>query len=483
MEQREFSVEEIVHATQAYEKEVAGQNKRCLLKTVIFSIGILAIFVYLRFFNTSFELMKYDEHTVGVSVEYSTAWVVRYPSYYDGYRITNVKVNNNLGPNTKYVYLEDGIEEIDSQAFFSADMEYIRLPETLSCIYAYAFANCRSLKEIFWEKSTNNTTIQEFAFANTTLKHLVLPEGVTEIREMVFAHSANLETVVLPDSLSKIDTGAFFECTNLKTVTLPESLDIIPDFMFSNCTVLENINLHNNLAAIGKYAFYETPINEEQFPDNLYYASYMNVSDYECYEQSGRYEWDLISDMLYNFREPDGIDEFVTTIFDKEMAWKYYSQRTGIPLEVFQEPITSQRIWIEGKYYEFPMLYEDFLKIDNWILHEETNAYSDEVYRYYEHVDSGRTLKLLQYTDEKNCNMVEGVEVTRRLEHICNIVLPGGILMTNDDLHYYYTVNTIGTKGNEQHPYEYYVDFYSRRSNRIVGMAVYMKDLEEIEIE
>ncbi len=36
MEQREFSVEEIVHATQAYEKEVAGQNKRCLLKTVFF---------------------------------------------------------------------------------------------------------------------------------------------------------------------------------------------------------------------------------------------------------------------------------------------------------------------------------------------------------------------------------------------------------------------------------------------------------------
>ena len=71
----------------------------------------------------------------------------------------------------------------------------------------------------------NTVYIGPNAFAdNTSLKKVVIPEGVTEIQANAFSGCTNLETVVLPETLCYIYQNAFRDCPNLKEVKLPEGV-------------------------------------------------------------------------------------------------------------------------------------------------------------------------------------------------------------------------------------------------------------------
>lgn len=70
----------------------------------------------------------------------------------------------------------------------------------------------------------NTVYIGPDAFAdNTSLKKVVIPEGVTEIQPDAFYGCSNLETVVLPETLNFIYSNAFRDCLKLKDVVLPEN--------------------------------------------------------------------------------------------------------------------------------------------------------------------------------------------------------------------------------------------------------------------
>ena len=62
---------------------------------------------------------------------------------------------------------------------------------------------------------------------NTTIKKVVIPEGVTEIQGNAFSGCTNLEEVVLPDTLNFIYQNVFRYCPNLKDVVLPESVSYV----------------------------------------------------------------------------------------------------------------------------------------------------------------------------------------------------------------------------------------------------------------
>ena len=59
---------------------------------------------------------------------------------------------------------------------------------------------------------------------NTSIRKVVIPEGVTEIQSSAFEGCTNLETVVLPETLNYIYQNAFRDCPNLTDVVLPENV-------------------------------------------------------------------------------------------------------------------------------------------------------------------------------------------------------------------------------------------------------------------
>lgn len=81
----------------------------------------------------------------------------------------------------------------------------------------------KDITELEIPESYNNkkiTGIEKSAFADcTSLKKVVIPEGIEEIGANAFDNCTALETISLPNSLSKIGTDAFNECSSLKYFT------------------------------------------------------------------------------------------------------------------------------------------------------------------------------------------------------------------------------------------------------------------------
>ncbi len=66
-------------------------------------------------------------------------------------------------------------------------------------------------------------TIGDFAFGDTSIREIAIPEGVTSIGEAAFATCTRLEAVDLPDSLLSVGDGAFVNTTDGLSVYLPNN--------------------------------------------------------------------------------------------------------------------------------------------------------------------------------------------------------------------------------------------------------------------
>lgn len=92
-------------------------------------------------------------------------------------------------------------------------------------------------------------------------RHLVIPEGVTEIEPRVFS-CCDIESVEFPNSLRTIGEGAFSHCDKLKSVKFGNGIEKIGSqnddegCFFAYCTELEEIEFPPSLKYLGQNAFY-----------------------------------------------------------------------------------------------------------------------------------------------------------------------------------------------------------------------------------
>ncbi|MBO7293363.1 MAG: leucine-rich repeat domain-containing protein, partial [Clostridia bacterium] len=72
---------------------------------------------------------------------------------------------------------------------------------------------------------------------NTTVRELIVSEGITMLEVRAFGFMKALKKVVFPSSLAEIPINCFVGCSELKTVYLPLGLERIGDYAFVNCRV------------------------------------------------------------------------------------------------------------------------------------------------------------------------------------------------------------------------------------------------------
>ncbi len=98
---------------------------------------------------------------------------------------------------------------------------------------------------------------------------VVIPDGVTWIKEGAFTGRKNLTSVVLPDTVVFIDSYAFAFCENLREVHLSARLDAIRYRCFYLCQKLETVNIPQ-VKEIGSGAFYRCEsLKELTLPDSI----------------------------------------------------------------------------------------------------------------------------------------------------------------------------------------------------------------------
>ena len=181
----------------------------------------------------------------------------------DGKTVTPNTNNNPFGVNIVSNIYENGVgiitfdgdlTSVGTQAFMgSKRLTSIIIPEGVSSIGNRAFKGCVNLTSI---TIPNNVSLIEYwAFAESAIKEIILPNKLTEVKGCLFYGCNNLEEIIIPNSVSKIGDSAFESCKNLKNIIIPNGVHSIERCEFRYCTNLTSVSICEGTTSIGERAF------------------------------------------------------------------------------------------------------------------------------------------------------------------------------------------------------------------------------------
>ena len=90
---------------------------------------------------------------------------------------------------------------------------------------------------------------------NIGCKNTMIPNSVTTIGSYAFANCSSLSSITIPNSVTSIGNNAFKGCIGLASIEIPNSVKEIEYKVFNNCTSLTSITIPNSITAIGEDAF------------------------------------------------------------------------------------------------------------------------------------------------------------------------------------------------------------------------------------
>ncbi len=131
----------------------------------------------------------------------------------------------------KKVVIQSGVTGIGDYAFGNSNLTSITIPQTVTRIGHTAFYECENLGSI------------------------TIPQSVTDLGSWVFGYCKNLTSVNIAARITEIEVYAFYGCYKLNNVTLPTSLTSIASNAFGVCSILSGIEIPSNVKTIGDSAF------------------------------------------------------------------------------------------------------------------------------------------------------------------------------------------------------------------------------------
>lgn len=145
----------------------------------------------------------------------------------------------------------------------SADVVSLTIPETVSysnreldvvSIGAYAFNSEKHLQTVI--VGSNVKTLGESAFAQSSVRKVVLSEGVESIGKNCFSHS-KLTEINLPSTMKSLELRAF-EYSAIKGIEMGNGIESVGQSCFMGCSLLEKVVLSECMEAIPTSAFSQT---------------------------------------------------------------------------------------------------------------------------------------------------------------------------------------------------------------------------------
>ena len=144
-----------------------------------------------------------------------------------------------------------GLTEISDSAFANSSIKSVILPQTVKKIGEAAFYACYYMKSI------------------------KLPDGLTTISTAAFNACTGLATLELPETAVNLESRCFYYCTKLQSINLPKGLKTIPAHMLRYCTSLDSIAIPASVESVGTYAFSNcSSLRAVRMPVNLVVTSF-----------------------------------------------------------------------------------------------------------------------------------------------------------------------------------------------------------------
>ncbi len=200
---------------------------------------------------------KLNDDGSAIITRYSgSAAALTIPSSLDGHTVKQIG-SYAFGKNTTLtsVSIPETVTELEYSAFMDCtSLTAVTIPSGLTkagSLGSGAFSGCSALTTV--QFGSGLTSIPEALFESTGLKTITLPESVTSIGMWAFADCAKLEQVSFPASLTSIDGCAFENCTALTAVTLPKRLTELGNDVFENCSALKSVWIPKSLTNINGF--------------------------------------------------------------------------------------------------------------------------------------------------------------------------------------------------------------------------------------
>ena len=178
--------------------------------------------LFQRLFQTSYSLESKKKNNVSLTIEENYESIYEY----DGIQ--------------KLLRVNDGIKEIDENAFCQLLVMFVHIPDSVEIIGPCAFYHCQHL-EVIELSSSSLRVIGYKAFGHCpSLSNLQLPHTITHIGKRAFYRCKSLQSMTIPNSIEKIENGTFAKCTLLESIHLPSSIQEIDDDAFDQCSSLQS---------------------------------------------------------------------------------------------------------------------------------------------------------------------------------------------------------------------------------------------------
>lgn len=137
--------------------------------------------------------------------------------------------------------------------------------------FKYIRENLTAL-EVLDLSGTNMTVFPNRALAfyngeNTTLKEVILPEGLISIEEAAFANCTALEKLNVPSTVNTLGRW-ILENTKVTSFTIPQEVTEIPASCFYG-SAITTINIPPSVKTIGNWAFQDAKLTEVVIPSSV----------------------------------------------------------------------------------------------------------------------------------------------------------------------------------------------------------------------
>ena len=190
------------------------------------------------------------------------------PVYYSTMDISICETENEM-----YAELNDGINNnkavlIKSKNNTITEYDLTNVAGEGRTAYGMLGANCfrdhSNLKKIVIPEGV--TKISSYAFANcTNLMDISLPQSLKNLGNGAFAWD-KFVTIELPDSLEKIGISCFESCTNLTAINIPNGITTLENSTFINCRNLRTLTGGLNVESLGQSVFQNTALLSINLP-------------------------------------------------------------------------------------------------------------------------------------------------------------------------------------------------------------------------
>lgn len=171
------------------------------------------------------------------------------------------------------IVVRQGVVSIFSASFCKSLIRIVHFPSSLKRINTLAFASCKNLNKVTFEKESSLEIIDSMSFKESGLKSITIPSSVTYIGSQSFFMCRDLRSVKINIEDSRLDEigSLAFSYSSIKSMNIPNNTTKIRTGAFSSCSSLESITFGSNskLNMFHRDAFDLCPRRQIKAPPHL----------------------------------------------------------------------------------------------------------------------------------------------------------------------------------------------------------------------